>query len=125
MVAHEPPNRTRDSARWIASAIGNREFVRLARAALLLRSPAVQGLTAPRFRANQDLEDCFNDEARLTMGGIGKEGTRKVQSGDAVMLVQTALADLETTSAGRYLEADQVTGTYNHATWEAVNLDGW
>ena len=52
---------------------------------------------------------------------MGKAGTRKIGSGAAVTLVQQALADLEGASENdRYLAADNVTGVYDQATWDAV-----
>jgi Putative peptidoglycan binding domain len=71
-------------------------------------------LCAPRFAGDLDLEGCYDDEARLTMGGRGKAGTRKVDRGPAVAAVQQALADLGLLSSG------SVTGQYNQATWDAV-----
>ncbi|WP_433274099.1 DUF6973 domain-containing protein [Actinosynnema sp. CS-041913] len=83
--------------------------------------PAVQrtigdghDLCAPRFAGDLSLEACFDDEARLTMNGVGKPGTTKVQSGPAVRKVQDALVDLG------HLPAPAATGTYNRATWDAV-----
>jgi hypothetical protein len=71
-------------------------------------------LCAPRFAGDLDLEACFDDEARLTMNGLGKPGTTKVQSGPSVRKVQDALVDLG------HLPATAASGTYNQATWNAV-----
>lgn len=82
-------------------------------------------LSSPRFRGDEDLEACFDDEARLTMNGLGQAGARKVESGDGVRKVQEALVELG------YLTAGDVTGTYTQATWDAVkrlkhdNSLGW
>lgn len=71
-------------------------------------------LSSPRFSGDEDLEACYDDEARLTMNGLGLSGTRKVESGDAVRKVQEALVELG------YLTAADVTSTYTQATWDAV-----
>jgi hypothetical protein len=74
-------------------------------------------LHAPRFTQparDEDLEACFDDEARLTMGGRGQPGTTKVGSGPAVRAVQQALVELG------YLPTGAATGTYDQLTWNAV-----
>jgi hypothetical protein len=70
-------------------------------------------LQSTRFRGIPDLEDCYDDEARLTMNGTGQPGTRKVQSGTGVQKVKEALVELG------YLNeiADE---NYTQATWDAV-----
>jgi hypothetical protein len=71
-------------------------------------------LESPRFKGDPVLEACFDDEARLTMNGLGKPGTTKVESGPPVLAVQKALVELG------YLEAGQANGRYTEATWNAV-----
>jgi hypothetical protein len=71
-------------------------------------------LESPRFKGDPDLEGCFDDEVRLTLGDKGKPGTRKVNNGTGVQKVQDALVEL-----GR-LKAEFATGEYNQQTWDAV-----
>jgi len=63
---------------------------------------------------DEDLEACYDDEARLTMGEMGQPGKRKVNSGPAVQKVQAALIELGLLAAG----GD--TGVYTQETWNAV-----
>ena len=71
-------------------------------------------LASPRFKGDPELEGCYDDETRLTMGGLGKPGTRKIQSGPAVRKVQEALIGLG------YLKEGSADGNYTQATWDAV-----
>lgn len=71
-------------------------------------------LASPRFKGDTELEGCYDDEARLTMKGLGKPGTKKVESGPAVMKVQEALIELG------YLKEGLADGHYTQATWDAV-----
>jgi hypothetical protein len=73
-------------------------------------------LCAPRFAGDLDLEACYDNEARLTMGGFGQPGTTKVERGSGVRKVQDALVDLG------HLASSAATGRYNQATWNAVKL---
>jgi hypothetical protein len=70
-------------------------------------------LQSTRFKGIPDLEDCYHDEARLTMNGMGQPGTRKVQSGTGVQKVKEALVELG------YLN-EIVDENYTQATWDAV-----
>jgi peptidoglycan hydrolase-like protein with peptidoglycan-binding domain len=71
-------------------------------------------LCPPRFAGDLDLEACYDDEARLTMNGIGQPGKTQVERGASVRKVQDALFDLG------FLASVAVTGIYNQATWNAV-----
>lgn len=71
-------------------------------------------LSSPRFKGDVDLEACYDDEARLTMGGLGRPGTRKIEHGASVMKVQQALIDLG------YLAAGSADGNFTKLTWDAV-----
>ncbi|MFJ7217690.1 DUF6973 domain-containing protein [Amycolatopsis sp. NPDC098790] len=71
-------------------------------------------LCAPRFAGDLDLEACYDDEARLTMNGIGQPGKTQVERGPSVRKVQDALVDLGLLASGAAI------GRYNQATWNAV-----
>lgn len=71
-------------------------------------------LGSPRFMMDPDLEACYDDEARLTIDGKGKPGTRKVQSGPGVKKVKEALIELG------YLEGEAADENYTQKTWDAV-----
>lgn len=62
-------------------------------------------LTSPRFARDPQLEACYDDEARLTIGATGL----------AVSAVQSALAEL-----GYNLGPTGVDGRYGRGTWDAV-----
>jgi hypothetical protein len=71
-------------------------------------------LCAPQFAGDLDLEACYDDEARLTMNGIGQPGKTQVERGSSVRKVQDALVALGVLASGA------ATGRYNQATWNAV-----
>ena len=88
---------------------------RLSRSAMVQRTIGdSHDLTSPRFKGDDTLEACFDDEARLTMNGLGKPGTRKVDSGPAVLTVQNALIELG------FLAPGLADGNYTLPTWNAV-----
>ena len=70
-------------------------------------------LCAPQFAGDIDLEAAYDDEARITMNGMGMPGKRQVERGTPVSKVQKALVDL-----GYSAVLD--TGTYDQPTWDAV-----
>jgi Putative peptidoglycan binding domain len=111
-------------------SLGNRALARLLQRAPTSAGghetfvPAIQrkvgdghDLSAPRFTQparDEDLEACYDDEARLTLGEMGLPGTKKINSGAGVKKVQAALTELGLLAAGFD------TGVYTPETWEAV-----
>ncbi|MFN2537020.1 MAG: peptidoglycan-binding protein [Mycobacteriales bacterium] len=80
---------------------------------VLNRSVQRTTLSSPCLAPDSDLQGCLDDRTRLTVGGIGKPGTRKVERGDAVRKVQQALIDLGFLTGS-------ASGNYDQDTWNAV-----